>query len=48
MQDGTTHYTVVGDQQWAPQVTVTAQMDVDPKDIQKSHDGMDAKMEMNE
>jgi hypothetical protein len=48
MQDGTTHYTVVGDQQWAPQVTVTAQMDVDPKDIQKNHDGMDAKMEMND
>jgi hypothetical protein len=47
MQDGP-HYTTVGDQQWAPQVTVTAQMDVDPKDIQKSHDDVDAKMEMNE
>ncbi len=47
VQEGT-HYTTVGDQQWAPQVTVTAQMDVDRKEMQKGHDGMDAKMEMNE
>ena len=47
MQDGT-QYPTVGDPQWAPQVTVAAQMDIDRKDVQKSHDGTDAKMEMNE
>lgn len=48
------HYTTVQDPQWShtPQVTVTAGMDVDRKEVQsvavKSHDSTDAKMEMEE
>jgi hypothetical protein len=47
MQDGP-HYATVGDQQWAPQVTVTAQLDDDGKDMQKGDEDMDAKMDLNE
>ena len=53
MQD-TTHYPTVQDPQWTqtPQVTVTAQMDVDREDVLSvtvnSHDTGEAKLEMEE
>jgi hypothetical protein len=43
-----THFSAVGEQRWPPQVTVTKQMDTEPKDDTAKQENLDSKMEMDE